>query len=135
MDNILSQIENIISIDKVVFFSNDEIVIDVSDVGLYETFSILDNVKEEVNNINIPLSVERFTLRKIRGTDGYYKLITKDKEKVDIEFKCLDNYMVPFVIRKFLGENVTDSDRIFYHEGLLSKFVEDPKIEVNLLLL
>jgi ASC-1-like (ASCH) protein len=135
MDNILSQIENIISIGKVVFFSNDEIVIDVSDVGLYETFSILDNVKEEVNNINIPLRVERFTLRKIRGTDGYYKLITKDKEKVDIEFKCLDNYMVPFVIRKFLGENVTDSDRIFYHEGLLSKFVEDPKIEVNLLLL
>jgi hypothetical protein len=132
MDNVLSQIENIISIDKVVFFSNDEIVIDVSNYMSYEKFSILDNLKKEVSSIDIPLRVEFFTLHKIYGTDGYYKAIFEGEGKLGIDFKCLDNYMLPFVIRHFLGEEVTNSDRVFYHEGLLSKFIEDPKIEVNL---
>lgn len=40
--------------------------------------------------------------------------------------------MMPFVLRYFLGEEVTESDKVFYHEGLLAKFIEEPKIEVNL---
>ena len=39
--------------------------------------------------------------------------------------------MLPFVIRSFLGEEITDSDKVFYHEGLLAQFIEVPKIEVN----
>lgn len=46
--------------------------------------------------------------------------------------KCLDNYMMPFVLRYFLGEEITESDKVFYHEGLLAKFIDEPKIEVNL---
>jgi hypothetical protein len=78
------------------------------------------------------LRVENFTLHKIYGTDGYYKEIVGENGEIKIEFKCLDNYMLPFVIKHFLGEEVTDSDRVFYHEGLLSKFIEDPNIEVVL---
>ena len=52
--------------------------------------------------------------------------------KYSIEFKCLDNYIMPFVLRYFLGEEVTESDKVFYHEGLLAKFIDIPKIEVNL---
>ena len=72
-----------------------------------------------------------FYLHKITGTDGYYKEIVKDINERSFEFKCLDNYMLPFVIRNFLGEEITDSDKVFYHEGLLAKFIEVPKIEVN----
>ncbi len=36
--------------------------------------------------------------------------------------------MLPFVLRKFLGEDITESDRIFYHEGLLATFMEVPEI-------
>ena len=76
--------------------------------------------------------MELFTLYKIHGTDGYYKEIVNNDGEKDIEFKYLDNYMMPFVIRHFLGEEVTDSDKAFYHEGLLAQFIEVPKIEVNL---
>ena len=116
--------------DEIVFFSNDEIVID------------MDNYADCIRNRNItkskleeyfdfPLNVELFYLHKINGTDGYYKEIVKDIKERSFEFKCLDNYMLPFVIRSFLGEEITDSDKIFYHEGLLAKFIEVPKIEVN----
>ena len=116
--------------DEIVFFSNDEIVID------------MDNYADCIRNRNItkskleeyfdfPLNVELFYLHKINGTDGYYKEIIKDINERSFEFKCLDNYMLPFVIRNFLGEEITDSDKVFYHEGLLAKFIEVPKIEVN----
>lgn len=116
--------------DEIVFFSNDEIVID------------MDNYADCIRNRNLtkskleeyfdfPLNVELFYLHKINGTDGYYKEIIKDINERSFEFKCLDNYMLPFVIRNFLGEEITDSDKVFYHEGLLAKFIEVPKIEVN----
>ena len=50
----------------------------------------------------------------------------------EIEFKCLNNFALPFVLRKFLGEEVTESDKVFYHEGLLAKFIEIPQIEVDI---
>ena len=116
--------------DEIVFFSNDEIVID------------MDNYADCIRNRNItkskleeyfdfPLNVELFYLHKINGTDGYYKEIVNDINERSFEFKCLDNYMLPFVIRNFLGEEITDSDKVFYHEGLLAKFIEVPKIEVK----
>ena len=116
--------------DEIVFFSNDEIVID------------MDNYADCIRNRNItkskleeyfdfPLNVELFYLHKINGTDGYYKEIVKNINERSFEFKCLDNYMLPFVIRNFLGEEITDSDKVFYHEGLLAKFIEVPKLEVN----
>ena len=40
--------------------------------------------------------------------------------------------MMLFVLRYFLGEEITESDKVFYHEGLLAKFIEEQKIEVNL---
>ena len=116
--------------DEIVFFSNDEIVID------------MDNYADCIRNRNItkskleeyfdfPLNVELFYLHKINGTDGYYKEIVKGIKERSFEFKCLDNYMLPFVIRSFLGEEITDSDKVFYHEGLLAKFIEVPKIEMK----
>lgn len=83
------------------------------------------------SNPKIPFRVELFSLYKISGTDGYYKKIYQNDREYNIEFKCLDNYMMPFVLRYFLGQEVTKSDRVFSHEGLLSRFIETPKIEVK----
>lgn len=118
------------SINDVVFFSNDEIVLSM------EPYSYCFTLKKHTQKIledylTIPLKVELFRLHKINNTNGYYKEIFEDDE-IKIEFKCLDNYMFPFVARSFLGEEVTESDKVFYHEGLLAKFMEVPKIEVNL---
>ena len=133
MDILLTDLlEKYIPIERVVFFSNDEIVIDVSDMNKSRQVLLAFNIEQHLKDASPKFKVELFTLYKIHGTDGYYKEIINENGEKDIEFKCLDNYMMPFVIRHFLGEEVTDSDKAFYHEGLLAQFIEVPKIEVNL---
>lgn len=132
MNEVLNFLYDHVGEERVVFFSNDEIVYDMSNINI-DTLRLvvksIDTVLKE--RIDIPLKVELFILHKIDNTDGYYKEIFKENREKDIEFKCLDNYMLPFVIRNFLGEEITDSDKVFYHEGLLAKFIEVPKIEVD----
>lgn len=130
MDRLLSSLHGIVKEKEIVFFSNDEIVYDMTDVYGESLLRRCIEEKLAIESI-VPVKVEGFTLHKITGTDGYYKKIYKEYGKYDIEFKCLDSYMLPFVLRHFLGEEVTESDRVFYHEGLLSKFIDVPKIEVN----
>ena len=133
MDILLTDLlEKHIPIERVAFFSNDEIVIDVSDMNKSRQVLLAFNIEQYLKDASPKFKVELFTLYKIHGTDGYYKEIPNENGEKDIEFKCLDNYMMPFVIRHFLGEEVTDSDKAFYHEGLLAQFIEVPKIEVNL---
>ena len=114
-----------------VFFSNDEIVIDVSDMEKSQQQHIYVQIENEMNNMFVPLKTELFILHKIEGTDGYYKEIIHEDGRNGIELKCLDNYALPFVLRKFLGEEICESDKVFYHEGLLAKFIEFPEIKVR----
>lgn len=133
MDILLTDLlEKYIPIERIVFFSNDEIVIDVSDMNKSRQTLLAFNIEQHLKDVSPKFKIELFVLYKIHGTDGYYKEIVNNDGEKDIEFKCLNNYMMSFVIRHFLGEEVTDSDKAFYHEGLLAQFIEVPKIEVNL---
>lgn len=133
MDAILTWLTEIyVHKDRVAFFSNDEIVIDISDMSVEERELLRFQIEYNSKDLSVPVKVEMFTLYKINGTDGYYKKIYKTDGQYNVEFKCLNSYMFPFVMRKFLGEDVTESDKVFYHEGLLSKFIEVPEIEVNI---
>lgn len=131
MGYVLDAVLVYVLIDKVVFFSNDEVVIDISDLEKTEQLLLLHRIKEQMKLIVLPLRIELFNLNKIYGTDGYYKEIFNANGVTNIEFKCLDNYMLPFVIRHFLGEEIIDNDKVFYHEGLLAQYIEVPKIEVK----
>ena len=107
----------------------------VKKILIYSYFSleIISHIKKLLShNIKIPLKIEPFTLYKIQGVDGYIKVIDLEKNKHIVDFKCVDNYMMPFVLRAFLREPVTESDKIFFHEGLLSKFIEVPEIKIEL---
>lgn len=132
MDKVLIHLlQTYVSIEQVVFFSNDEIVIDVSDMEKSQQQHFYVQIENEMINMFVPLKTELFILHKIEGTDGYYKEIIHEDGRNGIELKCLDNYALPFVLRKFLGEEICESDKVFYHEGLLAKFIEFPEIKVR----
>lgn len=117
-------------LNEIVFFSNDEIIIDMEEyVSCIRNREITESKIKEY--FDVPFKVELFYLRKINGTNGYYKEIIKTLDEREYEFKCLDSYMLPFVLRKFQNQEITESDKVFYHEGVLSKFIEVPEIEVN----
>lgn len=131
MDKVLTHLtKDFISMDYVVFFSNDEIVFNVSDMTESEQMRIKNGIENMLNDMDVPLRTEWFTLRQIHGTSGFYKEF-HNSDTAKIEFKCLDSYSLPFVMRKFLGEDVSENDKVFYHERLLAKFIEIPNIEVN----
>lgn len=130
MDGALTYLTEVfVSMDRVVSFSNDEIVIDIPDMDKNKQERIALLIGNGMKDMPVPLKTELFVLHKIVGTDGYYKEIIDENGNTKIEFKCLDNYALPFVLRSFLGEDVTESDKVFYHEGLLAKFIEIPQIE------
>lgn len=115
MDGALTYLTEVfISMDRVVFFSNDEIVVDVSDMDKNKQERIVFAIRNGMKDMPVPLKTEMFILHKIVRTDGYYKEIIDENGNTEIEFKCLDNYALPFVLRKFLGEDVTESDRVFF---------------------
>lgn len=129
MDKVIDEITDIIPEERIVFFSNDEIVYDMTDavVGLNALGIIEEVVTERLKDCLVPLKVSGFILKKIKGTNGYCKYF-KDGT---VEFKCLDNYILPFVIRAILKEEVQENDKVFVHEGKLAKYIQVPKIEVK----
>lgn len=132
MDIVLTHLtERYVKVDKIVFFSNDEIVVDVSDQKESDQKQLAERIGGGMKDMPVPLKTELFTLYKISGTDGYYKEIRRENGSREIEFKCLDSNALPFVLRKFLGEEVTENDKVFNHEGLLAKYIEIPEIQVH----
>lgn len=124
IDILQTEYENIL--DNIVSFSNDEIII--------EYYTHYTRLKRRIQSLltikcpDIPFRVELFTLRKIKGINGYYKEIFRLIGETEIELKCVNNYMLPFVIRKIKGQEPSENDKVFYHEELLSKFITIPEI-------
>lgn len=129
MSKVLNELIKKIDIKNIVFFSNDEIIIDISDYEPVEISEVISTIYETIIDFrDINLKDSDFKLKKINGIDGYIKIQSANHD--NMEFKCVNPYMLPFVLRKTLGQNVTDSDKIFYHEGLLAKFIEVPEISI-----
>lgn len=128
MSKVLYILENCKYIDNVVFYNDDEIVLDMSNNFLsryeFEKFC-------RMFGLVFPLRFEYFTLHKIGGIDGYAKCFRSDCGAPRVEFKCIDGYSLPFIMRKYLGEVITENDKVFYHNGYLAKYIEIPNVELR----
>ena len=129
MDTMLNHIRSE-KLNNVVFFSNDEIIFDVTELLDKDKVFTYLKLKATLQHLTIDCRCELFTFNKLNGTDGYVKTIY-GKLKYRHEFKCLNSYMLPFAVRYLNNEEVSESDKVFYHEGLLSKFIEVPKISMG----
>lgn len=121
LNSIIEQMGDAIITD-VVFFSNDEIVFDVTDYVLLP--ELKHHLDEVIESQSVPFRSEIFTLNNIEGISGYYKCIHGGDDPDYVEFKCLDNYSLPFAIRKLKGEDPTENDKVFMFEGRLAKFID-----------
>lgn len=128
MDSVLSEILKSVPAEKIVFFSNDEIVINISDIPISMKIAIYDHCYNVVANSNLPLKLDTFILIKISGVNGYIKRNNSDGL---YELKCVDSYYSSMIIRKLIGQEITDSDLTFVYEGCLAKFIEIPEIDLR----
>ena len=110
-------------------FSDDEIVFDITETAS-AVLGTMAQIREAISGVGVPFRVQHFKLHKIEGTDGYYKEI-HDGNKTSLELKCVDSFSLPFILRKFAGEEVDDSDKVFFHNGLMAMYIDVPEIKLN----
>lgn len=131
MDGVLTQLLEFTPKEAVVFYSNDEIVLNLSYLSSEEEKNKLSDkvqfILDAKENEGINLRQEVFLLRHIPNSDGY---IRRFINKPGYDLKCIDSIMMPFVLRAYAGEQVMEEDMIFKHDGKLAKLIEVPAIEV-----
>lgn len=112
-----------IDVESIVFFSNDEIVIDVNKNPLV----ILAHIEEVLPTVEVPIRVEQFTLSAVKKNN---KIIGYIKELFDgsYDFKCFNNQDLLLVMRKLQNEEIRQSDLVFENEGFLAKYIDTPVI-------
>lgn len=128
MDKELSKILESVSDLKekdIVFFSNDEIVFDISHMDNTQKENILNQLSNILDE-NM-FRIESFILNRIYGTEGYIKSF----EDGTFEFKCLDANIIPFVIRTLNNQVIQERDRIFIFNGKLAKLLDTPEISLE----
>lgn len=130
MDCFLTKlIQSGLPLNSIIFFSNDEIIIDISKYHLSD--KVMVNINALLSISPVPFKKEKFYLKGIKRTDtneiiGYIRCI----DDGTVDFKCLNNITYPFVLRKINNECIIESDVIFEYEGILSKFIKPFNIEI-----
>lgn len=111
---------------------NDEVIYQVNEQDIKKTYYIYDVILKITKEYSIPFRVDFFKLYKIEGCkNGYYKYFLFGESGKVVEFKGFDSEILPFVLRKFKCEEIQENDKVFYHNGMLAKFIETPQIVVN----
>lgn len=124
------------AIQKVVFFSNDEVIFKLDSMDLFH----MVRPYFVHNKSGLPFKYEIFKLHSLGNGVGYCKEDLSDSEAFRIhpftkfKMKSVNNFCMPFVYRKLLGQDITENDKLFIHpnEGLLSRFVEIPEVVISL---
>lgn len=142
MNNILNLVTSkFINIEKLVFFSQDEIIFDVTDwpeakLQYIQLKEYLKNkyielyTDEQMQNKKISLKVEYFKLHKINGIKGYYKKVFNDDESISYKFKCVEPNMYPLILRKFNNEKIQENDKVFFADQTLAKYINIPEFNI-----
>jgi hypothetical protein len=137
MSQIVKALEEV-NLNCIASFSTDEIVLDITDM-IDNRLDILDKVETICNAQPFPTKIQLFVLN--RGTVGNTSFYYKQKLNTDvamsedshlnaiIELKCIDAYMLPFVMRYYNKEEVLPSDKVFENEYGMCAFLGD--IEVS----
>lgn len=117
----------------IIFFSNDEIILDFGKCSMNSVASseIYKSINQIVTCSPLPFRIELFTLTGVRQSNKI-ETIGYIREMYDntFDFKCFNNFTLPFVLRKMLNQPITESDLVFKYENNLAKFLETPEITI-----
>lgn len=123
--NVLSKID---IKDKIVFFSNDEIIIDITDMTSQE----INNIKQIFNEFAVvPIRIEDFILKGVYKDNENVAYI-KELNDGTITIKKYQSFYLPIII-KYLHKNpiIMEEDLIFEYNGNLCKLIETPKFYIK----
>lgn len=129
MDIVLTKVLEYFPKESVVFFSTDEIVVEIEKDLYAEKYRYAEEIVRFALEQNIDIRAELFILHKITETDGYIKEFLCGNN--GIEIKGINHIVMPFVLRKLYNEEITENDAVFLYENMLVKLLEIPNVEVS----
>lgn len=115
--------------DEIIFRYVPELAISIPDhLRIWQ-----DSLLQRDDNRKLPdiLRCEYFILEKIQGTDGYIKTCFRNIGIGDrikpyrIDFKCLNAEIFHQIVKHFYGEQITEDDLVFYHNGKLARYLQE----------
>ena len=118
-------------LSRICFVSNDEVIIDMTEFDkVFSPSNVFDLVAEYKAKTGVDFKPEYFTLLMITGDfDGYIKDIYYPNNK--IEFKCLEAFYIPLVVKKLLNSEISEEDLVFVQNGKLAKYLENPEFKIT----
>lgn len=128
MDIVLTKVLEYFDRSSVVFFSTDEIVVEIHKHDAKYFKKVADDIVDFACGQNIFIRAEVFTLHKIVNTSGFVKKFLFD-DKVDI--KGINSIQMPFVLHYLNKTEPTENDKVFLYENVLCKLLDAPNISVD----
>lgn len=113
---------------SVVFFSNDEVIFDITDMSKEQIKKISDAFK---NLTVVPLRFEQFTLKCIYKDNIDDISYIKEFDDGKIAIKKYQSFYLPIIIKYLRNEPVIEEDLIFEHNDILCKILEVPNIHIE----
>lgn len=108
----LEQMNPILSVGRIVEFSNDEIVYDLSDMSFAEMCDLKDSL-QPIENFDYGV----FKLEDLYGC-GYRVLYTDGKQKL----KGMESEYIPIIMALLNGDKLTGNDYAFPFKGSIARF-------------
>ena len=135
MNKVLETLLTKLPIEKVVYFSTDEVVIELDEplTEKSELYSFIGKTVDEFTNTGITIRAEVFNLTFIENLDAYiknvyYKVFKSDGDALKnselLVIKNATHLTMPFVIRHLYNLPPDENDNVFIYEGRLAKFIE-----------
>lgn len=110
-----------IKMEDFVSASADEVVFSVSPIDVDKFVDMIERkikANETTKDIASWVNVTAFTLKSI----GDKKFFVKESFDGTVEFKGIQSYFFMQVFKKYIGEEIIDIDKTFYHDGYLATF-------------
>ena len=115
------------SVGEMVYsLGDDEILMTVGKSSGISRSALNEIVNSCPLGIGSMVRIEVFDLEKIKGTNGWMKVLYDfDGDKNRVEIKCLDAEIYHQVVKHYLNQKIEDDDLVFYHNGMLAKFLHE----------
>ena len=135
MDKVLAHLLSVFPAEKVVYFSADEIVIELDGQISVDSdeYNFISNTTQVFNDAGITIRAEVFWLEYLSEYDTYIKHVYakcdvfngEPLKKSELQvIKNATNLTLPFVLRKMYNLPPNEHDNVFLHEGRLAKFID-----------
>ena len=126
-------------------YMDDEIVFDVSNIESTMWDAIIKNIEDFSQKTDIPIKYDFFVLKKIiriikqvnseeeaiSETDFYAKeSIYPSQNKGKVVFKGVNPIVYPIVYGNYFGKPISDSEKVFYHENMIARIIDDVRYEI-----